>query len=244
MRKLLALAVIGLCGCPSPSGTDGGSTGGGATAGGFVAAGGSATAGGSAAAGGSPMAGGSVTGGGAAGGAPLITPSVFCSTYATAQCDAEQRCGTLAGAQRASCLLSRGLQCAAQLTKLDAGAWRFDDVSAKTVSTGSRCKPTRASARRWRTAIPGGRPAAWGLPAATRSAPTARTASRTRWAAARVSRSSASARRATCSTAVVSVRSAPSPSPPMTRAFAGAFRELPKARRVRRPSSASMAGSA
>lgn len=148
MRKLLALAVIGLCGCPSPSGTDGG----GATAGGFVAAGGSA--------GGSPIAGGSATAGGAAGGAPLITPSVFCSTYATAQCDAEQRCGTLAQAQRASCLQTRNLQCGAQLTKLDAGAWRFDDVVAKgcldalavqadagVCSTVSFCEPWRAAGK-------------------------------------------------------------------------------------------------
>lgn len=123
MRKLLALAVIGVCGCPSPSGTDGGAAGGSSVGGGSVAAGGSASAGGT----------GGSTAGGAAGGsvAPLITPSAYCAAYTTAQCDAEQRCGSLAAAQRASCLATRNLQCAAELTKLDAGAWRFDDVVAK-----------------------------------------------------------------------------------------------------------------
>lgn len=124
MRKLLAVAVIGLCGCPSPSGSDGGSAGGsafgGGSAGGVVAAGGSASAGGS-------------TAGGAAGGAvsPRITPAAFCSAYTAAQCDAELRCGTLATAQRASCLSTRAFQCGIELARLDAGAWRFDDAVAK-----------------------------------------------------------------------------------------------------------------
>lgn len=115
MRKLLALAVIGLCGCPSPSGSDGGSAGGSAVGGG--------SAGGVAAAGGSASAGGSVS--------PLVTPAAFCSAYTAARCEAEVRCGTLATAQRASCLATRAFQCGVELTKLDAGAWRFDDAAAK-----------------------------------------------------------------------------------------------------------------
>lgn len=141
MRQLFVVtAVIGVLGCPSPSTPDGGGGGGSAVGGGSTAGGsaGGAVAGGSSAGGsaaGGSTAGGSTAGGstagGAAGGAPLVTPEAYCATFSQAACDAEQRCGTLDVAQRALCLASRAQQCDADLRKLDAGSWTFDDVAAK-----------------------------------------------------------------------------------------------------------------